>query len=129
MASSSFPMRPLFMITSTMEKTVHEIRKQFEARTIDQNLLAQLYQEYSDVGDTIKFIAKARDIFPRGNCGLASLYLRKELGGRIVRGKYGRHRHTFLLIDDTVVDITTDQFGGPKVYIGPLQSPWSPREK
>lgn len=129
MASSGLPMRPLFMITSTTEKTVHKIRKQFEEREVDQRLLAQLYQDYADVGDTTRFVAKARDIFPRGNCGLASLYLKKELGGRIVQGKYGRHKHTFLLIDDTVVDITTDQFGGPKVYIGPLQSPWSSKGK
>lgn len=116
------------MITSTTEKTIHEIRKQFEERAIDQSLLAQLYQEYADVGDTTRFVTKARDMFPRGNCGLSSLYLKKELGGRIVQGKYGRHKHTFLLIDDTVVDITTDQFGGPKVYVGPLQPPWSLRE-
>ena len=112
------------MDTFTTEKTAYKIRKQFEEGSVDQELLAQLYREYADVGDTLGFVAKAKDIFPHGNCGLASLHLKKELGGEIVQGTYGKHEHTFLLVDDTVIDITTDQFGGPKVYVGPLRSPW-----
>lgn len=116
------------MNTSTTEKIVHGIRKQFEEGSVDQGLLAQLYRGYANVGNTRRFVAKAKDIFPHGNCGLASLYLKKELGGQIVQGIYGGHEHTFLLVDGTVIDITSDQFGGPKVYVGPLQSPWSLRE-
>ena len=108
-----------------MQEIVQEARDDFENGLIDQNLLVELYRGYTDVGDTARFVTKAREIFPNGNCGLASLYLKKELGGEIVQGKYGEHNHTFLLHNDTVIDITADQFGGPKVYVGPLRSPWS----
>lgn len=113
------------MSTLVTEKTAYQTRKQFEAGITDRELLIELYREYADAGDTSQFVNKARNIFPLGNCGLASLYLKRELGGEVVQGKYGEHNHTFLLIDDTVVDITADQFGGPKVYVGPLQFPWS----
>lgn len=109
----------------TIKKTACQIRGQFEAGTTDKELLVQLYREYADVGDTVRFVNKAKDIFPRGNCGLASLYLKKELGGKVVWGKYGEHNHTFLLVADTVIDITADQFGGPEVYVGPLRKPWT----
>lgn len=117
------------MSTLVTEKTAYQTRKQFEAGIADCELLIELYREYADVGDTSQFVDKARNIFPLGNCGLASLYLKKELGGEVVQGKYGEHNHTFLLIDDTVVDITADQFGGPEVYVGPLRKPWTLGEK
>ncbi len=115
------------MSTLITKETAHQTRKQFEAGIADQKLLIELYREYADVGDTVRFAKKAKDIFPNGNCGLASLYLKKQLGGEVVQGKYGEHNHTFLLIGDTVIDITADQFGGPEVYVGPLQLPWALR--
>ncbi len=107
-----------------MQEVAQKIRSDFEAGVIDQELLVELYKGYKDVGDTVQFVTKAREIFPNGNCGLASLYLKEKLGGEVVQGKYGKHNHTFLFVDGTVIDITADQFGGPKVYIGPLQFPW-----
>lgn len=112
----------------TIKKTACQIRGQFEAGTTDKELLVQLYREYADVGDTVRFVSKAKDVFPQANCGLASLYLKQKLGGRVIQGKYGEHNHTFLLVDGTVIDITADQFGGPRVYVGPLQSPWTLRK-
>ena len=111
-----------------MQEIAQEIRSDFEAGAVDQELLIELYRGYADVGDTARFVNKAKEIFPNGNCGLASLYLKEKLGGEVIRGKYGEHSHTFLFVDETVIDITADQFGGPKVYIGPLRSPWSFRE-
>ncbi len=108
-----------------MQEVVQEARNDFENGLIDQGLLIELYRGYKDVGDTVRFVTKARNIFPNGNCGLASLYLKRKLGGEIVHGKYEKHDHTFLLSKDTVIDITADQFGGPKVYVGPLRLPWS----
>lgn len=113
------------MNINAIKKTACKIREQFETGAIDKELLAQLYRDYADVGDTVRFVSKAKDIFPRGNCGLASLYLKKEIGGEVVRGKYGKHDHTFLVINDIIVDITADQFGGPKVYVGHVQKPWA----
>ncbi len=113
------------MATVAIEKTIYQSRREFEMGTVNQELLLGLYRDYADVGDTLKFINKAKEIFPNGNCGLASLYLKENLGGEVVQGKYGEHNHTFLLVDETVIDITADQFGGPKVYVGPLRLPWS----
>jgi len=116
------------MSTVAIKKTIYQTRKEFETGATNQELLLGLYRGYADVGDTLKFINKAKEIFPNGNCGLASLYLKEKLGGEVVQGKYAKHNHTFLLVDGTVIDITADQFGGPKIYVGPLQSPWSFRE-
>ncbi|MEK6826458.1 MAG: hypothetical protein AABX90_02415 [Nanoarchaeota archaeon] len=57
---------------------------------------------------------------------MATLYLRDVIeGGDIVRGSYKDKNHTFPLIDgNTVVDITADQYGGPKIYVGLLRKPW-----
>lgn len=59
------------------------------------------------------------------------MYLKHILGiGKEERGKYGEEDHTFLLIEEEkpeqrlVIDITSDQYGGPRVYVGPLQAPW-----
>jgi hypothetical protein len=117
------------MRKTTIEKVAHRARNQFEGGTVAHDLLVSLYREYSRVGDTSGFVKKANDIFPTGNCGLASLYLKRELGGEVVQGKYEDNNHTFLLIDNMVVDITADQFGGPKIYVGYLRSPWSLRDK
>ncbi len=82
--------------------------------------------EYNPLEDIGSFIKRSRKLFPRLNCGLATLYLREILeDGTVVQGKYNGKNHTFLLIDgNTVVDITADQYGGPKVYVGPLRKPW-----
>lgn len=108
-----------------IEKTAYQARKEFEMGIADQRLLVDLYRNYADVGDILKFVSKAKEIFPSGNCGLASLYLKEKLGGEVVQGKYRGNNHTFLLIDSIIIDITSDQFGGPEVYIGPLQLPWA----
>jgi hypothetical protein len=107
---------------------ITQVRKQFEEGGINQELLSQLYEDYAQVGDTTKFVSKAKEIFPRGNCGLATLYLRQIIGGEIIRGAYANQGHTFLMLDKRIIDITADQFGGPKVYIGPLRSPWALRK-
>lgn len=112
------------MSISNTEEIVSKTRKYFEIGSVDQDLLIEMYRNYTDVGDTAGFVSTAKTVFPNGNCGLASLYLKRELGGEIVQGKYGENKHTFLVVDDTVIDITADQFGGPKVYVGPLRSPW-----
>lgn len=34
-------------------------------------------------------------------------------------------RKLFLMIANEVIDTTAEQFGGLRVYVGPLQDPWS----
>ncbi|MBI4152096.1 hypothetical protein HY495_00160 [Candidatus Woesearchaeota archaeon] len=115
------------MSLSNVEQIAIEARADFEARRIDEDGLKQLYQQYNPLDDINSFMRSAREMFPILNCGLATVYLRKLFSdGRIVNGKYENNNHTFLLLEDSVVvDITSDQYGGPKVYVGQLQSPWS----
>ncbi len=102
------------------------IRKSFEKKEIPQEKLERLYSQYNPVKDIKTFIRRAAESFPRGNCGLASVYLQQFLPtAEVIKGKYGLESHTFLLLDKRlVVDITADQFDGPKVYVGPFCDPW-----
>jgi len=110
-----------------VEQIAMEVRADFEARKIDEAELKQLYQRYNPLEDIDSFMKSAKEMFPNLNCGLTTVYLRKLFSdGRIINGKYRDNNHTFLLLEDSiVVDITSDQYGGPKVYVGPLQGPWS----
>jgi len=103
-----------------------EVRKSFEKREIPQEKLERVYFHYNSLKDIKTFIERALRLFPRGNCGLASVYLQQFLpSAEVIRGNYGLESHTFLLLDETVViDITADQFGGPEVYVGLLKEPW-----
>lgn len=106
-------------------KIAGRIRMGFEQRMIPREKLSRLYQAYNPVTDIGDFIARAEESFPKFNCGLASVWLMDALGGKVVCGGYGKHNHSFLLLDGCVVDITADQYGGPKVYVGELEEPWS----
>ncbi len=101
-----------------------QVRKQFENKEIDDCLLKDLYSRYASVENIGLFIKTALNQFPKLNCGLASVYLQHLLGGKMIKGKYEDSNHTFLLVKDQVVDITADQYGGPKVYVGELKLPW-----
>jgi hypothetical protein len=103
------------------------VRSAFERQTIDVDMLKLLYQQYNPLEDIDAFFEKAAKLFPALNCGIASVYLVSHMGiGTVVRGMYQKQRHTFVKLDeDTILDITADQFGGPKVYVGPVQDPWS----
>jgi hypothetical protein len=118
------------------KKSIHNIavavRILFETNQVPKQLLKNLYNDYnSDIEDLDLFLERAKELFPSLNCGLTSVYLKDVLKeGKIVNGKYNENNHTFLLIENTsnntiIVDITADQYGGPKVYVGPLQSPWT----
>lgn len=111
-----------------MRKDIIETRQRFEMKSISDTELARVYQTYNSVPDIRLFIARAKKLFPKLNCGLASAYLRSKLNkGSVVQGKYGNHPHTFLKIENIIIDITSDQYGGPKVYVGPLRKPWALR--
>ncbi len=89
--------------------------------------LIRLYSQYNPLEDVASFMGRAVELFPHLNCGIASIYLQARLNaGEVKQGSYHGQNHTFLQIgDDTVVDITADQYGGPKIYVGPLEPPWS----
>lgn len=104
----------------------YHARVLFELGRVDEQLLETLYNEYCKIDDLALFIKRSQRIFPFGNCGIASLYLKNLLGaGKIICGSYKGNSHTFLSIKSNIIDITADQFGGPKVYIGRLTQPWS----
>jgi len=82
--------------------------------------------DYNPVANIESFLDWAKDQFPKLNCGLTAVYLKHHLGtGQIIKGSYNKEHHTFLEIGDNIIDITADQFGGPKIYVGPLKLPWS----
>ncbi len=109
-----------------LKEAAYVVRRKFESGKLEESRLAKLYDSYNPIPNTRLFVRSSVEMFPRLNCGLASLYLQDALKiGEIVRGRYKGEKHTFLLIDGRiVVDITADQYGGPKVYVGPLKSPW-----
>jgi hypothetical protein len=116
--------------TETIVTGAHEARQAFESKSIARPLLRKLYLDHNpsvlDIDNYLDFTAR---IFPKGNCGLASIYLQHMFSsGTVVEGAYCQERsiepHQFLMIEGLTVDITADQFGGPAVYVGPLQLPW-----
>lgn len=114
------------MNISFIEQIASKTRNEFENGTVNKSELKQLYQEYNPIEDAESFVKTAESIFPKLNCGLTSVFLKKLLPrSRIMKGKYQNNDHTFLLLNDSiVVDITADQYDGPKVYVGSLKNPW-----
>lgn len=110
-----------------IQNTAERVRKKFEEKGIPKEELVELYSTYNRKVNGDTFIAEAERVFPKLNCGLATVYLQKILGeGEIVRGKYQNENHTFLILEDNqIVDITADQYGGSRVYVGDLKPPWS----
>lgn len=105
-----------------------ETRKQFELGLVSKELLKFLYINYNNKVNIDEFIPRALELFPKLNCGLCSVYLQHLLQkGILINGSFGHFSHSFLLVDDKVIDITADQYGGPRIYVGPLKHPWSTR--
>ena len=109
-----------------LNNKIKNIRSNFENGSVPDNILITLYSEYNKEVDSNIFVTKSKSIFPKLNCGLATLYIQKELGeGKIVKGSYMGNPHTFLMLDnEQVIDITADQYGGPEIYIGKIKQPW-----
>lgn len=108
-----------------------EARKAFELhpKALPRDILVQLYAAYNPrVKDAPLFVERAIQSFPNGACGVSSLYVQYLLDGAgdVAYGTYGRAGHSFLVFYETglIADITSDQFGGPPVYVGCLQDPW-----
>ncbi len=123
---------PLPTACGKLEKIVAETRTLFENRQVNRQLLQALYRDYNQkVKNLNLFVKKAEELFPYLNCGLVTVYLKKLLkSGKIINGKYEDKNHTFLLITNPdnmefIIDITADQYGGPSMYVGPLQAPWT----
>ncbi len=107
-------------------KRAFEVRRAFEEKKVDEKELSRLYFEYNPIEEVQRFISEAKELFPHLNCGIASVYLKKVFSqGKIIQGKYKQNNHTFLLLEESIiVDITSDQYGGPSVYVGRLVKPW-----
>lgn len=120
----------------TITEFAEQARIDFEVCAIARPLLANLYATYRPGMKNMEaFLDQAAELFPASNCGLASTYLQHILqAGEIIPahprnsgekfGTYDNENHTFLRIGSLIVDITSDQFGGPAVYVGSLQNPW-----
>lgn len=116
------------MIHGGIFHTLQIIRRQFELQQVDRLLLRKLYTSYCpSVGNVDLFLLQAQKFFPYLNCGIASLYVQYVLQrGEVTQGSFAGQSHTFLFLpNERIADITSDQLGGPSVYIGPYISPWS----
>ena len=103
-----------------------EARQSFIERAIPKDKLKSLYLNYNSTDNIDSFLKKAERLFPKLNCGLASVYLKDKIPqAKIINGKYNTHNHTFLMLKNTVIDITADQYKGPKIYVGELKYPYS----
>lgn len=105
-------------------------REDFEQQTLDVDQLADLYFRYNRIPNVKYFVYQALLSFPEGNCGLASVYMRDQLGaGEVSKGIYDGFGHTVLtdVGEVELIDITADQFGGPNVYVGEIVLPWQLR--
>lgn len=103
-------------------------RRSFEDGSLDYELLAERFQQWFPKNNDPKYYAElTKTEFPAGCCGPASAYLRSEIGkGDITYGSYQNMGHLVLKISKKeIVDITADQFGGPAIYVGSLQYPWT----
>lgn len=102
-------------------------RRSFEQGSVPPVLLKKLYLAYNPDVEIDSFLDAAASMFPRLNCGLASVYVQYRIqDGEVVHGSYDGQGHTFVALGGlAIVDITADQFGGPAVYAGPIVSPWS----
>ncbi len=102
-------------------------RAEFDEQRAPISLIKFLYLEYYPSNlDTDAHIDFMLERFPIGNCAIASVYLRHLIGdGDVIDGRYNVEDHQFLYVGKLVVDITADQFGGPKVHVGELREPWS----
>ena len=113
------------MINSETRNTIKLIRNSFERQSIDLSLLKKLYKKYNNIDNIDKFINDGVNMFPKLNCGITSLYIKHILkGGRIINGEYKKENHTFLMYKNNIIDITAEQYGGPKIHVGPLKYPW-----
>jgi hypothetical protein len=116
---------------SESKKKIYKIAKQvrfdFENKQLDLKLLASVYLQHAFVEDINSFVNIAINQFPKHCCGLCSSYLKHKIKeGTLIEGIYDSYCHTFLLLkNNLIVDITADQFGGPKIYVGHMKKPWS----
>ncbi len=115
------------MMHVALQSTARNVRHQFEMNEINTAILKKLYRSYAVVPDIDSFISEAISIFPKLNCGVASVYLQHVLKrGTIVNGSFNGQNHTFLRSDSNIIiDITADQYGGPDVFVGEMREPWS----
>ncbi len=109
-----------------IKKIAKKVREKFERGNISKELIKKLYIEYRLIQNVDSFFKRADQLFPNLNCGIASVYLKRKIkDSKIVQGKYKDNNHTFIITQDNlIVDITSDQYGGPKIYVGPIKSPW-----
>lgn len=110
-------------------------RTDFESGAISVDHVLEVGRLYLPAGAIDMYGAEVPAIltyFPSMACDLASAVLRHRVGyGEVSEGSYEGLVHTFLnlgetaLGPETIVDITADQYGGPRMYVGPLTEPWS----
>ncbi len=105
-----------------------ESRRIFERKEVDLTHLTELYMRFFRKKNAEDMISFSIEMFPNTCCYVATLFLKEQLkGSRYISGGYKRFNHDFLEYRGRILDITADQFGGPRIYVGPLVLPWRAR--
>ena len=124
------------MDKTEIEKIASDVRRLWESGAIATEKVAFTYRSWLNrlnlqlsEEESIQLVTEAIAMFPTGCCGLASCVLAEHLdNATIVRGYWKASPpcpHTWISVGELMVDITADQFGGPPVFVGPLEAPWS----
>lgn len=118
-----------------LSTVANRARTEFDEKKVERKKLIHLFEKQNpDFGTGADIIVDLHlRTFPFLACELATIYMQYLLqDGEVTSGSYVTPDgivlpHTFLMFDDlTGVDITADQFRGPKVYVGPIVAPWLP---
>lgn len=59
----------------TLRSIVKQIRIKFEEKSVEQQKIKKLYLSYNFVENVDLFVDLALNMFPKLNCGLASVYI------------------------------------------------------
>ncbi len=121
-----------------LEFEARAVREMFETGRYDPSEVSELVQTYwtnrgsqRDSEQLRSSIESCMPNFPRGWCDIASVVLMHRLGeGELLTGVYYKSprvfdSHAVLSVGGAICDMTADQFGGPKLYVGEFVLPWT----
>lgn len=110
------------------------VREMLSTKSYDKDEIVHLTQNFyskSNPEHIQRSVEACLPNFPRGCCDFASLLLQDRIqDGEVTTGVYYKRprafdAHAFLQLGGILCDLTADQFGGPRIYIGEFVLPWA----
>jgi hypothetical protein len=69
-------------------------------------------------------VVRPTDPVSRGQCAPTAEYIQHRFGGKLVGARIRGERHIFNRVGNLDIDLTADQYGGPKVATAPAGKLW-----